>query len=57
MALWSYTIAFPDGRRESRMLAAGNQGAARERAHSHARALGAVVEGEPVAVDSRKGSM
>lgn len=41
MALWCYTMEHPDGRRETNVLAAGNETAARERAQRNAEARSA----------------
>lgn len=56
MALWKYDIEFEDGRRETRMLAAGNRDAALDRAHRHAAGLSARVVSDVAVVDPVKGS-
>ncbi|MHB8605169.1 MAG: hypothetical protein ACYDCK_07900 [Thermoplasmatota archaeon] len=57
MALWRYVLEFPDGRRETRMLAAGNLDAAKKRAERFARGNDARLAGEPVVADATRGSM
>lgn len=57
MALWTYEMEFPDGTRETRMLAAGNREAARERARKHAEGVGARLVSDVSVVDPVKGSM
>jgi hypothetical protein len=57
MALWRYTLRYPDGRSEDNVLAAGNQTAARERAERNAAAKGARVASGPELVDPVRGSM
>lgn len=57
MALWRYRMEYPDGTRESNVLAAGNRTAALERAQRNAEAKGArLVEGPDLA-DPVRGSM
>lgn len=57
MAMWRYEIEYPDGTRETRVIAAGNGRAARERADRHAEGLGGQRIGEPEAFDPHRGSM
>lgn len=57
MALWRYTLEYPDGKRVTNLLAAGNQDAARERAERNARQNGARLVGALELKDSFRGSL
>lgn len=57
MALWRYTLEYPDGKRVSNLLAAGNLVAARERAERNAAAHGARLVGDLELRDTYRGSL
>lgn len=52
MALWRYVMVYPDGRRESNVLSAGNRVGAMERSQRNAAAKGATLVAEPILVGS-----
>ncbi|HWG89274.1 MAG TPA: hypothetical protein VNZ52_00345 [Candidatus Thermoplasmatota archaeon] len=57
MALWRVEYEYPDGSRESNVMAAGNRTAAQARAEAAAEKRGARLVGVPEVVDPVRGSM